>query len=300
MITKDKLKEYIPHARQALSTFLETLLEEAPVVAVEEPRKQLRKPEELTNQIILFAAPPPVSTLIILPPEWLVPFSYAMLGEKVEELNDTTSDLIKELVGQAYDAIRNYLSAMDVELPPASFRFLTPEDMEDVEWTINTWEIVFSVTLSGEKYEGRIFLIAEPQSLEDHPSDASPSSTSDTPEHGAPASSVQVSRAQFQQFPDANGHTSPNASELPQNFDLLVDVEIEIRVELGKRRMPLVDILRMTVGTVIELDKLAGEPLEIYANGRLIAEGEAVVIDEQFGVRITRLAPNRLTERVSA
>ncbi len=298
MITKDKLKEYLPHATQALSTFLETLLEETPILSVEEPRKQLRKPSELTNQIILFAAPPSVATLIILPPEWLTPFSYAMLGEKIEELNETTSDLIKELVGQAYDAIRNYLSAMEVQLPPASFRFLSPDDVEDVEWTINTWEIAFSATLSGEKYEGRIFLIAEPQETaapqEDANQAASPSSTSVETEP-----TVQVSRAQFQPLGEGNGHSATSGSDLPQNFDLLVDVEIEIRVELGKRRMPLADILRMTVGTVVELDKLAGEPLEIYANGQLIAEGEAVVIDEQFGVRITRLAPNRLTERTS-
>ena len=60
-----------------------------------------------------------------------------------------------------------------------------------------------------------------------------------------------------------------------------------------RRRLPLADVLHLTTGSVIELENLVGEPLEVYANGRLIAEGEAVVIDEQFGVRITRLASDR-------
>ena len=65
---------------------------------------------------------------------------------------------------------------------------------------------------------------------------------------------------------------------------------MEITVELGRRKLPLADLLNLTTGSIIELEKLVGEPLEVYANGRLIAEGEAVVIDEQFGVRITNLA----------
>jgi flagellar motor switch protein FliN/FliY len=73
-------------------------------------------------------------------------------------------------------------------------------------------------------------------------------------------------------------------------MELLGDVEIELSVELGRRSMPLEDILRLTNGSIVELDKLAGEPLQIYANNRLVAEGEAVVIDDQFGIRITRLA----------
>ena len=74
------------------------------------------------------------------------------------------------------------------------------------------------------------------------------------------------------------------------DLDLLADVELDVTVELGRRRLPLADVLRLTTGSVVELDKMVGQPLSIYANGRLIAEGEAVVIDDQFGVRVTSLA----------
>jgi flagellar motor switch protein FliN/FliY len=77
---------------------------------------------------------------------------------------------------------------------------------------------------------------------------------------------------------------------------MLADVELDVTVELGRRRMPLADILRLTSGSVVELEKLVGEPLQVFANNRLIAEGEAVVIDDQFGVRITSLA-SRIAEK---
>jgi len=80
-------------------------------------------------------------------------------------------------------------------------------------------------------------------------------------------------------------------------FGLLADVELAVTVELGRRRLPLADILRLTTGSIIELEKLVGEPLDIYANGRLIAEGEAVVIDEQFGIRITSLVTTKTQEK---
>ena len=88
--------------------------------------------------------------------------------------------------------------------------------------------------------------------------------------------------------------------ESPGNFDLLAEVELTLTVELGRRKLALSEVLQLTPGSVIELEKLVGEPLEIYANGRLIAEGEAVVVDEQFGVRITNLAPAKIRSKAAA
>lgn len=72
-------------------------------------------------------------------------------------------------------------------------------------------------------------------------------------------------------------------------MDLLADVELEISVELGRRRMPLSEVAKLRVGSVIELDTEAGDPLVVYANGRRIATGEAVVVDGQLGLRVTAL-----------
>ncbi len=75
----------------------------------------------------------------------------------------------------------------------------------------------------------------------------------------------------------------------PNNIDLLLDVPLEITVELGRTSMLVKDILELGTGSVIELDKLAGEPVEILVNNKLIAKGEVVIIDENFGVRITKI-----------
>jgi flagellar motor switch protein FliN/FliY len=68
---------------------------------------------------------------------------------------------------------------------------------------------------------------------------------------------------------------------------LLLDVPLDLSVELGRARMSIQDLLNMSPGSVIELDKIAGEPLDFMVNGRLVARGEAVVVNDKFGVRIT-------------
>jgi flagellar motor switch protein FliN/FliY len=73
----------------------------------------------------------------------------------------------------------------------------------------------------------------------------------------------------------------------PRDLNFILDIPLEISVELGRTTMLVNDLLQLGQGSVIELSKLAGEPLEVFINGRLIARGEAVVVNEKFGVRIT-------------
>jgi flagellar motor switch protein FliN/FliY len=86
--------------------------------------------------------------------------------------------------------------------------------------------------------------------------------------------------------PTPNSHPAePEVST--RRLDLLLDVPLDVTVELGRSRMTIQDLLGLSPGTVIELDKVAGEPLDIVVNDRLIARGEAVVINDKFGIRIT-------------
>jgi flagellar motor switch protein FliN/FliY len=72
-----------------------------------------------------------------------------------------------------------------------------------------------------------------------------------------------------------------------RRLDLLLDVPLDVSVELGRTRMSIQELLGLSPGSVIELDKIAGEPLDIVVNDRLIARGEAVVVNDKFGIRIT-------------
>lgn len=86
-------------------------------------------------------------------------------------------------------------------------------------------------------------------------------------------------------FPDL-GKASPAGKP---NIELVKDIQVTLTVELGRTEMLIQDILELTPGKVIELDRLAGEPLDIVVNGKLLAKGEVVVVDENFGIRLTQI-----------
>jgi flagellar motor switch protein FliN/FliY len=96
----------------------------------------------------------------------------------------------------------------------------------------------------------------------------------------------QPANVQSVQYPSLSPQTT---SQEPGNIGLIMDVFMEMTVELGRTRKSIKDILSMGEGTIIELDKLAGEPVDILVNHKLIAKGEVVVIDENFGVRVTEI-----------
>ncbi|MGL5767446.1 MAG: flagellar motor switch phosphatase FliY [Sarcina sp.] len=95
---------------------------------------------------------------------------------------------------------------------------------------------------------------------------------------------VEVGKAQFESLDPSKAGSSYN------NIDLIMDVPLQVSVVLGKTKKSIKDVLNLGVGSVIELEKLADEPLEILVNGKQIAYGEVVVIDENFGIRITSIA----------
>ena len=97
------------------------------------------------------------------------------------------------------------------------------------------------------------------------------------------ASNVPVQSAQFTPL------SSTPVQVNDANIGLILDVPLQVNVELGRTKKSIKDILDLTKGSIVELDKLAGEPVDIMVNGRYLAKGEVVVIDENFGVRITEI-----------
>ncbi len=85
-------------------------------------------------------------------------------------------------------------------------------------------------------------------------------------------------------FPDlasSPGHGQAN------DLDMILDIPVQLTVELGRTRIPIKHILQLAQGSVVELDALAGEPMDVLVNGTLIAQGEVVVVNEKFGIRLT-------------
>lgn len=78
-------------------------------------------------------------------------------------------------------------------------------------------------------------------------------------------------------------------SSAESNLELLQDIPLTVTVEIGRARMLVKDVLKLAVGAVIELDKLAGEPVDILVNGKIIARGEVIAVNENYGIRITEI-----------
>ncbi len=99
-----------------------------------------------------------------------------------------------------------------------------------------------------------------------------------------------VSETNFEELKGEKGESGM------RDIDFLLDIPLEVTAELGRTRMLIRDLLQLGQGSVIELDKIAGEPMEILVNNRLVARGEVVVVNEKFGVRLTDIISP--TERI--
>lgn len=92
----------------------------------------------------------------------------------------------------------------------------------------------------------------------------------------------EATRASFQTLED-----KPIAGGGEVNIDVILDVPVTLSMEVGRARLPIRNLLQLNQGSVVELERTAGEPLDVYANGTLVAHGEVVVVNEKFGIRLT-------------
>lgn len=110
-------------------------------------------------------------------------------------------------------------------------------------------------------------------------------SSTEEPLSGTTEGPVTVQPVQFASFEDLDQVQGPQN----QNLNILLDVKLQLTVELGRTELPIKKVLELTKGSIVTLNKAAGEPVELFANGKLIAYGEVVVIEDNFGLRITHI-----------
>jgi flagellar motor switch protein FliN/FliY len=90
---------------------------------------------------------------------------------------------------------------------------------------------------------------------------------------------------------------APDKLETPQGFDIIMDIPVSLSVELGRTKISIRNLLQLAHGSIVELDGLAGEPMDVLINGTLIAQGEVVVVNDKFGIRLTDIITPQ--ERIS-
>jgi len=109
------------------------------------------------------------------------------------------------------------------------------------------------------------------------------------------ASAQQMTPAAFANF----GNSAPT-SGAGNDINMILDIPVQLTVELGRTRIPIKNILQLAQGSVVELDALAGEPMDVLVNGFLIAQGEVVVVNDKFGIRLTDIVtPSERMRRLS-
>ncbi|HEV8501494.1 MAG TPA: flagellar motor switch protein FliN [Casimicrobiaceae bacterium] len=127
-------------------------------------------------------------------------------------------------------------------------------------------------------------------------SDTPATTAAATPAPAAGAAATAARPAVFDRL------TTPPGNPAPGNNDigLVYDIPVQLTVELGRTRLPIRDVLQLAQGSVVELEGLAGEPLDVYVNGCLIAQGEVVVVNERFGIRFTDIVtPSERARKLS-
>ena len=219
------------------------------------------------------------TAMVALPPNLSTSLSDMMMGEEASDREDVSEDDIdatKEIISNIFGAISNTLSAQK-EMPALSFSVENIEFMNDEnEVSLEAYSKMFIYNFSMEGLTSLIMFIIDEKIvnvISDSPT--APDNTANESEDGDENSDLHLSDAEM------------------NNISLIMDVKLPVRVRIGKKRMLLKDVLNMDIGSVIELNQLANDPLEILVDNHVIAQGEVVIVDGNFGVQITTIGTKR-------
>jgi len=273
------------------------LFEEETVSTVEAlvgqaPSLEIKEEQELT---ILSNIIPPIalvkitvsgdveaSIMVAALPTLVTSMSDMMMGEEAgtrEDVSEDDLDAVKEIVSNIFGAIGNTLSAQK-ELPVLSFKIDSIEHIDDdSEVSLEKFSKMFVYKFEIESLNSLFMLILDENMTNvlysSESSDSAPVNEEMELVGGSSIPSVDLSNDEM------------------SNISLIMDVKLPVRVRIGQKKMLLKDVLNMDIGSVVELNQLANDPLEILVDNHVIAQGEVVIVDGNFGVQITSIGTKR-------
>ena len=258
------------------------------------PSLELKEEQELS--IISNIVPPIVlvklkvtgaieaDAMIALPPNLAASLSDMMMGEEAsdrEDVNDDDIDATKEIVSNIFGAIANSLSAQS-ELPQFSFSVESVENIaDDSEVSLENFNKMYIYKFNLDSLSSLLMFIIDDKINNALFGDSSTPMVEDFESVALPTSS------------NCEGSDVTLSKDEMKNIALIMDVKLPVRVRIGKKRMLLKDVLNMDIGSVIELNQLANDPLEILVDNHVIAQGEVVIVDGNFGVQITTIGTKK-------
>jgi len=316
---KQELEQYLPEVERFLTS---VLLEETKVGIVgtsEKTNEETLDGLEKTD-IVLFTKDQHHNTdfIVILDQEWYGLLSSIMLGVEEKSNNEVTRDLLKKFSSEMSATMQRHLEDNEVEVNPEDFQVLTKvqlkKELNHSSYFMYKMEVE---GLADDMVRAKV-LVGNPEAIEKEKEEKPQNEAETDLKSSQPVKNGQKSpredelsdfeegiedrqgkeervitgrQVEFDEFDGESLFNGENGNG--HSMDLLKDVEMDVSVELGKIELPLGKVLQLSKGSVIELEKLAGEPVDILVNGHRIAHGEVVVIDEHFGVRISNLITTR-------
>ncbi len=197
-------------------------------------------------------------------------------GEAQESMNDDDLDATKEIISNIFGALSTTLSAQP-DLPNLNFSVEDIAFHEAESPDISAYAKLYNIDFSVASASGTMQLAVDSAFLKNFEEDVSDETAGTSEEGCAPQEKL--------------------SEEELKNFSLIMDVELPIRVRIGTKTVLLKDVLNMDIGSVVELDQLANEPLDVLVGDKIIAKGEVVIVDGNFGIQITEIGSPK--ERLS-
>jgi flagellar motor switch protein FliN len=305
---QEQLQKYVPEIEQFLTS---VLLEETKITipSFEEVEMEAKFKELDKTDIFLYARDThhEMDFIAILDKEWYGLLSSIMLGVEEKKFNEVTKDLLLKFSSELVTTLKKKFEEDGLEF---NFEAVEVVQLKQLESMFGHTSYYFGRLdvegLADDKVRAAI-LIGDPEAQvqpEEEEQEEEPAENTaakeeeDFQEAGAEdlqkmGEQQEVISGQYIDFEDFEDKSPSLQNGEGNSMDLLKDVEMDVSVELGRIELPLGKVLQLTKGSVIELEKLAGEPVDILVNGQRIAHGEVVVIDEHFGVRISNLITTR-------
>ncbi|WP_033759458.1 flagellar motor switch protein FliY [Helicobacter pylori] len=274
------MQDFIKIFIQEVVSTLEGLVGKAPSVGLE---KEVSNNEEASlisvpyARVMISAIDKSESRIELLAPVGLVTaLSDLMLGGEgasKEEMDNDDLDAFKEMASNIFGAIATSLKSQEL-LPKLNFTTTNAEIAKELPKKEDyTKAMVFSFKMEALKESQMILLVTtdfinqfetkkEPESTE--------SATEETKTHDASLENIEI-----------------------RNISMLLDVKLNVKVRIGQKKMILKDVVSMDIGSVVELDQLVNDPLEILVDDKVIAKGEVVIVDGNFGIQITDIGTKK-------
>lgn len=244
-----------------------------------------------------FASLPENAQVVLIPSDSFLSFAGKIKGEQLDDVDENVLadvrpciEAIVQGICMAIGNIRNEaMVASGLSIRYQVFQF--PPNLQRQEELSRT-----QIALSGEEMSGTLLWLLDEDTtravlgmppLEDDQTDEGPIVQLEAVQGGAAVGA-------------SNSSTATGQYEDPGALDLLLDIPLEISVELGRLKMLIKDVIELGTGSIVEIDKAAGEPVDVLVNGRAVAKGEVVVIEDNFGIRITEiLTPQERLSRLN-